>query len=397
MDKTGLIGLPNLSTAHLSFSAVPDTTCYLPISSSMQHLRLRVDTPSKSAAKAEDTLHHYLTSVQAVAPHLHSIVLRGQLCQRSNEAIATMSSLKSISFRTGHSLSPSTFTAIAGFPTLRSLTVRADHLSLIDILPAEGTNNTHIFPALEELNIHAQDSVISHILSHIRQASLASLCIELAPDTSSSTSRHPAWDVIFRSIASISSPYLHTLRIETHTLHLDQIDPAVEADRLNFSMLNLLTPFTQLSELSLLLGMPVALTDTEFATLVPAWPALQRLRLDTPAPFLDGEYGWSWHTPATPRCLSTIAAAMPTLKELELAIDVSTRALLAACADAPVAQSDVCFLHLASGPECTEPKALAKHLHALFPALEDVQFHERHHEAWRAVEDALGVIRNGSN
>jgi hypothetical protein len=391
---TSFLVLSNLITASLSIIAISDSTCCLPVSPSLQHLHIRTESSGESSFTKE-TLHRYLSAVQAAASDLRSVHLRGWLCQQTNEVVASMSSLKSASFRTGRSLTASTFSAMTGFPTLRVLTIRADHLALTDISPSEGPAK-HLFPALEELTIHAQEAVVSHVLSHLRPASLHSLCIELTSDSSANTKQRPSWDDMIRSIAVIASPHLHTLRIEHYAPFSEQLDPTLSSDHVNLALLKPLVAFGRLIDLSLHLGLPVALTDADITTLAPEWPALRRLRLETPAAFFEGELGWSWRTPATPRCLASLATSMPALEELELALDISNHALLGARTVASTGQASMRFVHLASGAECTDPKSLAEFLHAQFPALQDVLFDERHQEAWRAVEDAFYAIKQDS-
>lgn len=383
LPDTNVLLLPNLIEAHISSSGFASSTSCLPLSPKLRQLRIRLNQ-SPIAMESTDALCHYLTLARATAPGLSSIRLRGRLSAQTNALIASMSSLKSFTCRAGTSLAPTTLAALGTFPALTALHIRADHITSTD-LPVSNV----LFPALEDLTIHARPALIEALLGHLQPGQLRRLSLDVVGTVGQPSEARPNWPTLFGLIANAARPTLRELSIEHRPPYDVTLGPN---DFISSDLLVPLLSLPTLSDLSLDLGIPHALGNDDFCALLQAWPSLERLVLRTPPACLGGELGWQWRPRASLAVLVDFARRAPALEQLELALDTSSCASLRAldgAVNSPVEQHVLRSLCIASSSGPIRPQNVAEYLHAHFPALEHVNDGEHTSTPWTIVQQTL--------
>jgi hypothetical protein len=366
----------------------------------------------------------YIESLLRVATSIERVRLRGLADQRLNNAISQVSNLRSLSLRTGASLTAETLIAISAFPCLSELEIEAGHItvdglteawslpasespaysSLTSIIgsnivrdlasPREDTAASWRFQSLKKLHICAQAPFLELLLKTIPPASLHTLRIEATTPAGSSP---VSWSSIFDLITLNASQTLHDLTIEQH---LDNIDldldtiPATSTgstqnthsstqnNRLTFDIIRPLAALRHLRSLTIDMTYIPNLCDQDTEALATWWPDLVHLDLGS---LHSSECHPLTDSPrATLACLRAFAP-MPMLQTLILPLDLSMVPSLSPT----VGLSTLSRATLSSPAPPPDPAALAVYLHGAFPRLTKVDGTDRHEAEWGQVQTLL--------
>ncbi|KAJ6581616.1 hypothetical protein B0H19DRAFT_1228922 [Mycena capillaripes] len=397
-------GTPALNSLTSTRLSSTDPHC-VPAALSLSPNLRQLDLDFGFKKKGHDTSDAYIESLLRVATRIERVRLRGLADQRLNSGISQMSSLQSLSLRTGAFLTAETLVAISTFPCLSDLELEAGHIDVdglteawslpasdlsTALVPGEPAAGSWRFQSLEKLHICAQAPLLELLLKTIPPASLHTLRIDATTPSSLS------WSSIFDLIRINASQTLHDLTIEHH---LDDIDldtiPATSTgtdtqhthsstnDRITFDIIRPLAALRHLRNLTIDMTCIPNLCDQDILALATWWPDLAYLDLGS---LHSSECHPSVGSPrATLACLRAFAASMPSLHTLILPLDLSAVPAL----PPTVRSNTLSRATLTSFAPPPDPATVAHYLHEIFPLLTEVEGTDQHEAEWGQVQTVL--------
>nr|GAT45748.1 predicted protein [Mycena chlorophos] len=364
-----LSGLVSTRLASLDIQSLPAA-----LSFTERLRRLDVDFGFKRRVAAPDETH--LDNLRRVAPHLERVRLRGSADARLNPCLAQMSSLQSLTLRTGAFITMETLVALSALPSLRELDFDAGHVDS-EALAAISWPNAEPFQSLQHLRISAGAEILRLFMTATHSACLHTLHLEAASDSAID------WKNVLSAIGDNTSYTLQDLTIEHHLNDLEDIDdiPLEEhtqsqaksthnIDRITVDTLRVLSRFDNLRKLIVDTTYPPDLSDVDMAELFGAgkrWPALMHLELGN---LLTFECLPRACLPQTTLAgLASVANGLAALQTLAIPLDVAS--LPSASNDA--FNNGLARLFISSPTPPTDTPRIARCLRSMFPSLTEVE------------------------
>ncbi|KAF7308448.1 hypothetical protein HMN09_00693700 [Mycena chlorophos] len=380
-----LSGLVSTRLASLDTQSLPAALSFT------ERLRqLDVDFGFKRRFAAPDETH--LDNLRRVAPHLERVRLRGSADARLNACLAQMSSLQSLTLRTGAFITMETLVALSVLPSLRELDFDAGHVDP-EAFAAISWPNAEPFQSLQHLRISAGAEMLQLFMTTTHSAYLRTLRLEAASDSAID------WKDILSAIGDNTSYTLQDLTIEHHLNDLEDIDdiPLEEhtqpqpksthnIERITVDTLRVLSRFDRLRKLIVDTTYPPDLSDMDMAELFGAgkrWPALRHLELGN---FLTFECLPRSCLPRTTLAgLASVANGLAALHTLAIPLDVAVPSASKDTFDNRLAR-----LVISSPTPPTDAPRIALHLRSIFPSLTEVEgMNDEHISSWNDVQSAL--------
>ncbi|KAJ7170484.1 hypothetical protein C8R43DRAFT_92516 [Mycena crocata] len=390
LSQPGTPILNRLTTTRLSSTDLDCMPAELSLTPSLRQLDLDFGFKKKILT---DDRNDYIEKLLCVATNIERVRLRGSACPHFNASISQMSSLCSLTLRTGTFLTIDTLISISAFPRLSELEIDAGHLDVDGLteawsLPADVGR----FQSLQKLHVSAQAPLLELLLRTVQPGSLRALRIE-------ATTSSVCWSSIFGLIRLNAEQTLTDITIEQHLedLDLDTI-PATSTGtntpsslqhtrprtEITFDIIRLLAPLHHLRHLIIDMTHIPNLSNPDIETLATWWPDLVHLDL--------GSLHSSDCTPlalsprATLPCLRAFASSTPRLRTLILPVNLEAQVPL----PFPfTSSSNLSRGTFSSATPPSDPAALACYLHGLFPGLVEVEGTDGQESAWGEVQSLL--------
>ncbi|TFY73798.1 hypothetical protein EWM64_g10215, partial [Hericium alpestre] len=207
----------------------------------------------------------YLAAVARVAKGLEHLRLRGRVCERMMDTVATLTGLKTLSLCIGSDISAQSLAAISTFPRLEEFRVQLDAMDAraLDEALSPADEGHPFFPALQTLHVRSSPSVTEVLFSH------------LASDTHLHTIRLEAdfkprpvdcWTPVLSLLADKLTHTLADLSLECLTNFCEVPDHAFPP-QLHFTLTTLspLSKLTHLRKFHLDASVPADLGDRDLA------------------------------------------------------------------------------------------------------------------------------------
>ncbi|ETW78632.1 hypothetical protein HETIRDRAFT_237934, partial [Heterobasidion irregulare TC 32-1] len=280
--------------------------------------------------KAGDAVTHpgealcaYLDEVARVATGLQHLRLRGRICERMAETVATMAGLRTLSLCVGGDLTPRALSAIASFPYLEDLRIQLDGMdagALAEALHPCSSSAAQIFPSLQVFRVRSAPSIVEVLFGHL---STSNILHTLHLESDFKPRPVDDWIPAFTLLASKTHATLTSLSIESLSSFCEVPDHAFPP-KLHFT-LDTLRPLARLARLehfSIDPSVPADLSDADLAALARWFPAIASLGLWThPVDAFDAPAYFSLQPRATAASLAAFATHCPRLRELALPMD----------------------------------------------------------------------------
>ena len=284
---------------------------------------ISVSTGRATGVERSRNISAYLSTLRSSSIPIQKLHIRGFTCEKLNQAVCGLPSLRSLSLKVGTSLLTTTMVNIANFPFLEELLIHADRVDARSLKESLASSSSPVFPALQTLDIRSSVEVAATIVEHVRSPSFVRLSIEATQDDDST------WTHLY-SVIPIT---IQDIRIDHH---IDLDEPTNDtADTINnhpftTQKLNALSKLTALREFRLETNAPVDFVDKDVEGLTKWWPALKILYL-TISPYgeckEDGDQEVQmapWSPKLTVECLPSIAKGWPKLERLCLPINLTS-------------------------------------------------------------------------
>ncbi|KAM5536613.1 hypothetical protein V8D89_009708 [Ganoderma adspersum] len=217
-------------------------------------------------------------------PHLHTLQLRGRMSDTLNATLAVLTQLRSLTVHTGDSLGCETLAAIMTFPALQTLEVHASHIDadkLEDALSCASQGEAAYFPALEELSIRTNASLLVAPLARIPVGIVRKLSLDM--DGEGKVGPETRMKPVFELLAHKAAGTLRDLLIEDRTVHDEERDDDTLAGvPARGYAIDVLSPLARVRQLRSFTLREPDLFDKDLETMARWWPALERLDLGTP-------------------------------------------------------------------------------------------------------------------
>jgi len=280
-----------------------------------------------------------LQNVRDSAPELQSLSIRGFASEGLLSMVASLSMLKSLSLRLGHTATVDILVAISTFPLLASLELQAVDVD-VEEMTQKWSSSAEIesFPALTTLDVRGSITFIHTLIQNMRSRHLNKLRMDIDPSTHSD--HDDSWVALYSAINDKFSDTLHDLAIEYHTeydnLRLETnvndthnathdtqsissspLDEKLD-DFLGFDILYPLSNVRNLRRVVFDTSPPLAIRDQDFDRIVKCWPDLEHFELGSLST-LDP----SWTPKTTVKSLVTLSQGLRSLQSLVLPIDNS--------------------------------------------------------------------------
>ncbi|KAI0831811.1 hypothetical protein BC628DRAFT_1499751 [Trametes gibbosa] len=316
LDKAESI-MPRLEAATLSFHG-----CTVPCPWALSPLLKRVSINIGFARSPMTIVHRanmaadYLGQVCMTAPALQSLHIRGRMTDSLNDVVTSFVQLRSLTIYSSCFLTAGTLAAIAAMPYLQSLAVHSSAIHHTDFEDALARSTAPCFPALEQLEIRANGSLLATVIEHLPRDVLTKLRAEV-----DRSSLGPGYlKGAFEQLAHKTSQSLTELLVEDLTEFEDldsSLRPQASPEWYPLSILTPLATLKGLRRFALTSMLPSALTDADLEQLGKWWPSLEHLNLGT----FDSEYlPPDWPVSMTPAALPAVAKFLPRLESLALPI-----------------------------------------------------------------------------
>ncbi|KAA1470234.1 hypothetical protein DENSPDRAFT_928720 [Dentipellis sp. KUC8613] len=390
--------LPRLTTARLVLHDSFKRNIFPPtlyVSPRLRSLTIEISfinrTLAGGASHPGEALYLYMDAVARIASGLEFLRIRGRVCERMTETIATLTGLRTLSLCIGSDISPRTIAAIATFPRLEELRVHLDGMdadALDEALPQSGEAGQSLFPALHTLHVRSSPQVAEVLFTRLAPRSgLRAVRIE----SDFKPRVVDAWTPALALLADKAADTLVDLSIECLTNFCEVPDHAFPP-KLHFTLATLapLAKLTRLRKFHLDASVPADLTDADVATLAAWWPAIEDLGLWTrPVDAFDYPTYFTRHPRATLASLAVLAARCPNLRNLALALDIAALPPRAhpplACASQGALERLTVGCARKAGAEGVDPEALAECIFRAFPALGRLDFESGGEASWGDV------------
>ena len=276
-----------------------------------------VSTGRAAGVERSGNIAAYLSALRSSSIPIQTLNIRGFACEKLNQAVCGLSTLKSLSLKVGTSLSTAAVINIASFPFLENLFIHADRVDPDSLKESIASSPSTVFPNLQTLDIRSSVEVAATIVEHVRSALFTRFSIEVTQKDDSS------WAHLY-SIIPITTQAIHI----DH--HIDLENPMNDnSDTTNnhpFATGNLgaLANLTALRVFTLETSAPVNFMDKDVEELTKWWPFLEILDLDV-SPYGECKEEITFWTPnLTVGCLCSIANCWPHLERLGLPIDLAS-------------------------------------------------------------------------
>ena len=285
------------------------------------NIDIGVSTGRATGAERSGNIAAYLSALRNTSP-VQKLNIRGFACEKLNQAVCGMSTLKSLSLKVGTSLSTATVVNIANFSLLEDLFIHADRVDADSLKGSLTSSLPAVFRNLRSLDIRSSVEVAATIIEHVRSTSFTRLSIEVTQDDDS------AWAHLY----SVIPTTIQDIRIDHH---IDLEEPANDVTDTNnyhpFSprKLGALLKLPSLSAFRLETNAPVDFVDRDVEELTKWWPAIKILDLAiSPSEECKGGDQEAPTVPWTPKltveCLHSVAKGWPLLERLGLPINLAS-------------------------------------------------------------------------
>jgi len=287
-----------------------------------------VSTGRATGVERSGNIAAYLSTLGSSSIPIQKLKIRGFACEKLNQAVCGLSTLKSLTLKVGTSLSTTTVINIASFPSLEELFIHADRVDAGSLKESLASSSSPVFPNLRTLDIRSSVEVAATIIEHTRSTSFTRFSIEVTQDDDP-TSAH---------LYSVIPTTIQDIRIDHH---IDLDEPTNDTpDTVNdhpFTIKNLgaLSKLTALSAFRLETNAPVDFVDKDVEELTKWWPTLKILSLAI-SPYGECKEGdqethmVSWTPKLTVGCLCSAAKGWPHLEHLGLPINLASESKQAA-------------------------------------------------------------------
>lgn len=282
-----------------------------------------VSTGRATGVERSGNIATYLSALGPSSIPIQKLSIRGFACEKLNQAVSSLHTLRSLSLKVGISLSTVTVVNIANLPLLEELFVHADRVDADSLKEPLASRTPPTFPSLQSLDIRSSIEVAAIILQHTQSTNFTRFSIEVTQDNDS------AWTHLYSAIPTT----IEDIRIDHH-IYPD--DPASDTtDTINdhpftIKKLGALSKFTALRAFTLETDVLVDFVDKDVEELTKWWPTLRVLDLII-SPYEGCKEGGGseaqivpWIPMLTTSCLSTIAKGWPHLECLSLPIDLAS-------------------------------------------------------------------------
>ena len=322
-DTTPLF--PNLQSVAVLMDGCAAPAVHLLLSPMLSSITIDIGVSTGRATGAERSgnIAAYLSALGSSSIPIQKLNIRGFACDKLNQAVSTLFTLKTLSLRAGTSLSTTTLISIANFPLLEELIVHADRVDADSLKESLASFSSPAFPNLQILDIRSSVEVAATILQHARPTNLTRFSIEVTQDDNS------AWTHLYSVIPTTTQD----IHIDCHVYPEDPTSDTTDIINdhpFTIKKLGALSKFTALRVFTLETSILVDFVDKDVEELTKWWPTLRVLDL-TVSPY--GEYKGGggleikiapWTPKLTVGCLSSIAKGWPHLKRLSLPIDFAS-------------------------------------------------------------------------
>ncbi|KAI0040963.1 hypothetical protein FA95DRAFT_1502049 [Auriscalpium vulgare] len=382
--------LPALRAVRLTFSdtSKPKIPPTLYLSRALRSLSVDISFIGRKSAdgvQPGEALCAYMGAVARVACGLEDLRLRGRVCERIADTVATMTGLRSLDLCVGKDLSARTFAAITAFPRLEDLRIQLDGMDSEAL--AEELEEAAAFPSLEVLHIRSSPSVLEALFERLAARNLRTVRLE----SDFKPRSVDVWTPVLALLAARAAHTLAELTIESLTNFCEVPDHAFPP-KLNFT-LDTLAPLAKVAGLrrfSLDASVPADLSDADLAALARWWPAIEELALWTrPVDAFDYPAYFTVQPRATPASLAVLAAHCPRLRMLTVPMDVSTLPTRAHPPLSIPSQTTLAAITIgcARQEKAVDAAELAHCLYRAFPQLESIEFECGEETSWKDVLD----------
>ncbi|KAF9654364.1 hypothetical protein BDM02DRAFT_3182167 [Thelephora ganbajun] len=321
-DTTPL--LPNLQSVAVLMDGCAAPAVHLLLSPMLATVTVDIGVSTGRATGVEraSNIATYLSALRSSSIPIQKLNIRGFACEKLNQAVCGLSTLKSLSLKVGTSLSTTTVINIVNFPFLEELFIHADRIDA-ESLKESLASSSPVFPTLQTLDIRSSVEVAATIVEHVRSASFTRFSIEVT-QYNDSTWTH-LYSVIPTTTQDISIDYHVDLDEPTN----DTVD-TINDHPFTIRELGALSKLNTLRAFRLETSTPVDFVDKDVEGLTKWWPALKILDLAV-SPY--GEYKEDgdqeaqmvpWTPKLTVGCLRAVAKGWPDLECLGLPINIAS-------------------------------------------------------------------------
>ena len=322
-DTTPLF--PNLQSVAVLMDGCAAPAVHLLLSPMLSSITIDIGVSTGRATGAERSgnIAAYLSALGTSSIPIQKLNIRGFACEKLNQTVSRLSTLKLLSLKVGTSLSTTTMINIASFPLLEELFAHADRVDADSLKESLSSFSSPSFPNIQTLDIRSSVEIAATILQHTQSTNFTRFSIEVTKDDDS------AWSRLYSAIPST----IQDIRIDYY-IHLE--DPTSDTtDRINdhpftIKKLDALSKLITLRAFTLETNTLVDFTDKDVEELTKWWPTLKSLDLIV-SPYGECKEGGGleaqtvpWTPKLTVGCLSTIAKGWPHLECLSLPIDLAS-------------------------------------------------------------------------
>jgi hypothetical protein len=276
-----------------------------------------VSTGRATGVERSGNIATYLSALRSSSIPIQKLNIRGFACEKLNQAVCGLSTLKSLSLKVGTSLPTATVINIASFPYLEELFIHADRVDADSLKEAIASSSSPAFPSLQTLDIRSSVEVAAAIVEHVRPLTFTRFSIEVTQDGDST------WPRLF----SVIPTTIQVIRIDHH-IDLDESTnnnpDTINDNPFAIRKLGALSKLTALRAFTLETNAPLNLVDKDVEELTKWWPALEVLDLAI-SPYGEcKEQSAPWTPKLTVGCLGSIARGWPHLERLGLPVDLAS-------------------------------------------------------------------------
>ena len=276
-----------------------------------------VSTGRATGVERSGNIATYLSALRSSSIPIQKLNIRGFACEKLNQAVCSLSTLKSLSLKVGTSLSTATVVNIANFPHLEELFIHADRVDADSLEESIASSSSPVFPNLQTLDIRSSVEIAAIIVERIRSTTFTQFSIEVTQEDDS------AWAHLY----SIIPTTIEAIRIDHH-IDLDEstndTTDTINDHPFTIRKLAALSKLVALRAFTLETNAPVDFVDKDVEELTKWWPTLEILDLDV-SPYGEcKEQIASWTPKLTVGCLVPIAKGWPHLKRLGLPMNLAS-------------------------------------------------------------------------
>ena len=316
-DTTPLF--PNLQSVAVLMDGCAAPAVHLLLSPMLTSVTIDIGVSTGRATGVERSgnIATYLSTPRSPSVPIQKLNIRGFACERLNQAVCGLFTLKYLSLKLGTSLSTTTVFNIAKFPFLEELCIHADRVDAGSLKESVASSSTPAFPRLRTLEIRSSVEVAAVIVEHIQSTTFTRVSIEVIQEDDST------WTHLY----SVIPTTIQAIHIDHH---IDLDEPANEnPDTINdhpftIRKLTALSKLTALRAFTLESNAPVDFVDKDVEELVKWWPALEILDLAISPYWECKEQIAPWTPKLTVGCLPTVAKGWPNLERLGLPINLAS-------------------------------------------------------------------------